>query len=243
MTVRVVVVDDHPVVRSGVVAVLDGLDGGDASPEQVIPARSDAPAGAGVAGRTPSPGVDAQRQQLEIVGQAATGEEALVVVAATRPHVVLCDLRLGPGMDGVAVTRALASTPSPPAVVILTTYDHDVDIVRAVEAGAAGYLLKDASPQQIAAAVVAAAAGETVLSAEMTQRVIHTMRHRSAGLSPRELDVLRLVAQGLSNRETAAQLFVSEATVKSHLIHAFGKLGVDSRTAAVAAARSAGLID
>ena len=240
MTVRVVVVDDHPVVRSGVVAVLDGLDGGDGvleSPESV------SPEGAQVADRAGSPrgGTGADRR-LEIVGQAATGEEALDVVAATRPDVVLCDLRLGAGMDGVAVTRALASTPDPPAVVILTTYDHDVDIVRAVEAGAAGYLLKDATPHQIAAAV-AAAAGETILSAELTQRVIHTMRHRSAGLSPRELDVLRLVAQGLSNRETAAQLFVSEATVKSHLIHAFGKLGVDSRTAAVAAARSAGLID
>ncbi len=270
MPVRVVVVAAHPVVRSGVVAVLDGLDGSGGSPRPVRPAPSGAdgsvgvgPTGMGATGVAATgdsargearrleiadgagPPRDATRgdRRLEIVGQAATGEEALDVVAATRPDVVLCDLRLGAGMDGVAVTRALASTPDPPAVVILTTYDHDVDIVRAVEAGAAGYLLKDASPHQIAAAVVAAAAGETILSAELTQRVIHTMRHRSAGLSPRELDVLRLVAQGLSNRETAAQLFVSEATVKSHLIHAFGKLGVDSRTAAVAAARSAGLID
>lgn len=215
MTVRVVIVDDHPVVRSGLAALLDGLE---------------------------HPGPDGSRR-LEIVGEAATGEEALAVVARAHPDVVLCDLRLGEGMDGVAVTRALAGTPSPPAVVILTTYDHDADIVRAVEAGAAGYLLKDASPREIAAAVTGAAAGETVLSVAMTQRVIHTMRHRRAGLTPRELDVLRLVADGLSNRDTAARLFVSEATVKSHLIHAFEKLGVDSRTAAVAAARAAGLLE
>lgn len=207
MTVRVLIVDDHPVVRSGLVALLG--------------AQSD----------------------LEIVGEAASGEEAVRLAAETAPEVVLCDLRLGAGMDGVAVTRALAGLAASPAVVILTTYDHDVDIVRAVEAGAAGYLLKDAAPAEISAAVTQAAAGETILSPDLTERVIHTMRNRTAGLSARELDVLRLVAEGLSNRDTAARLFVSEATVKSHLIHVFSKLGVDSRTAAVAAARAAGLID
>ncbi|GMA21490.1 response regulator transcription factor [Arsenicicoccus piscis] len=207
MTVRVLIVDDHPVVRSGLVALLG------AQPD------------------------------LEIVGESASGEEAVQLAAQTAPEVVLCDLRLGAGMDGVAVTRALAGLAASPAVVILTTYDHDVDIVRAVEAGAAGYLLKDAAPAEIAAAVTQAAAGETILSPDLTERVIHTMRNRTAGLSARELDVLRLVAQGLSNRDTAARLFVSEATVKSHLIHVFSKLGVDSRTAAVAAARAAGLID
>lgn len=204
---RVLIVDDHPVVRAGLQALLEA------------------------------------RPELEVVAQAEDGDSALAAAAAYRPDVVLCDLRLGEGMDGVAITRALTSGPAPtPAVLILTTYDHDADIVRAVEAGAAGYLLKDTAIEQLAAAVTAAAAGETVLSPSMTERVMASMRTRRAGLSDRELEVLRLVAQGLSNREVAKVLFVSEATVKTHLNHAFGKLGVESRTAAVAAGRAAGLI-
>lgn len=206
--IRILIVDDHPVVRAGLRTLLDG------------------------------------RAELVVVAEAGDGESALRAAADHRPDVVLCDLRLGPGMDGVAVTCALAASPvTPPAVVILTTYDHDADIVRAVEAGAAGYLLKDAATDELVAAIVAAAAGETVLSPTMTARMIATIRTRRAGLSDRELDVLRLVADGLSNREIAKTLFVSEATVKTHLNHAFGKLGVDSRTAAVAAARSAGLVE
>lgn len=206
--VRLLIVDDHPVVRAGLRALLDA------------------------------------RPELDVVAQAGDGVAALAAVAAHRPDVVLCDLRLGEGMDGVAITRALRERPAPqPAVVILTTYDHDADIVRAVEAGAAGYLLKDAAPEEIVAAVVGAAAGETVLSPTMTRRVVATMRTRQAALSDRERDVLALVARGLSNRAVSKELFVSEATVKSHLNHAYGKLGVDSRTAAVAAARAAGLID
>lgn len=206
--IRILIVDDHPVVRAGLRTLLDG------------------------------------RAELVVVAEAGDGESALRAAADHRPDVVLCDLRLGPGIDGVAVTRALAASPvTPPAVVILTTYDHDADIVRAVEAGAAGYLLKDAATDELVAAIVAAAAGETVLSPTMTARMIATIRTRRAGLSDRELDVLRLVADGLSNREIAKTLFVSEATVKTHLNHAFGKLGVDSRTAAVAAARSAGLVE
>lgn len=205
--VRVVIVDDHPIVRAGLRALLDARD------------------------------------ELTIIGEAANGEEALAVVPVLAPQVVLCDLRLGAGMDGVGVTRALREAVGAPEVIILTTYDHDADIVRAVEAGAAGYLLKDAAPEDIAAAVVGAARGETVLSAAMTQRVVASMRTRRSALSERELEVLRLVATGLGNRAIARQMFVSEATVKSHLNHAFGKLGVDNRTAAVAAARSAGLID
>jgi len=203
--IRVVLVDDHPIVRSGLRAVL------------------------------------AARPELEVVGEAASGEEALGVVAATSPDVVLADLRLGPGMDGVALTRAVAEQT---AVVILTTYDHDLDIVRAVEAGAAGYLLKDAPTDAIVAALTDAAAGRTVLSPEQTQRVVDTMRQgRRPALSDRERDVLELVAQGHSNREIAKALFLSEATVKTHLVHCYGKLGVESRTAAVARARELGLLE
>lgn len=205
--IRILIVDDHPVVRAGLRTLLDG------------------------------------RAEIDVVAEAQDGVSALRVAAECWPDVVLCDLRLGAGIDGVAVTRALADGPRAPAVVILTTYDHDADIVRAVEAGAAGYLLKDAATDELVAAIVAAAAGETVLSPTMTERMIATFRTRRAGLSERELDVLRLVAEGLSNREIAKGLFVSEATVKTHLNHAFGKLGVDSRTAAVAAARAAGLVE
>ena len=206
--IRVLIVDDHPIVRAGLQTLLDA------------------------------------RPELEVVAQAGDGPSALAAAAEHQPDVVLCDLRLGEGMDGVAITRALTSKgASQPAVLILTTYDQDVDIVRAVEAGAAGYLLKDAAVDELVAAVVAAAAGETVLSPTMTQRMIATIRTRRAGLSERELEVLRLVASGLSNRSVAKTLFVSEATVKTHLNHAFSKLGVDNRTAAVATARSAGLIE
>lgn len=207
--VSVLIVDDHPVVRSGLVALLSSAEA------------------------------------IDVVGQASTGAEAIAQADRLRPDVVLCDLRLTPGgsgIDGVDVTKALSGSEGI-AVVILTTYDHDVDIVRAVEAGAAGYLLKDADPEEIIEAVQRAARGETVLSDQLTQRVVDTMRTQRVSLSARELDVLRHVADGASNREIAKALFLSEATVKTHLNHTFTKLGVDSRTAAVAAARSAGLID
>lgn len=205
--VKVLIVDDHPVVRAGLRTLL------------------------------------AARPELEVIAEAGDGASALARAAEHRPDVVLCDLRLGAGPDGVAITRTLTTGPPPvPAVLILTTYDHDADIVRAVEAGAAGYLLKDVGIDELVAAVLAAAAGETVLSPSMTERMIATFRTRSAGLSERELEVLRLVAQGLSNKHIAKALFISEATVKTHLNHAFTKLGVDNRTAAIAAARAAGMI-
>lgn len=205
MTVRVLVVDDHPVVRAGIVALLGSQPG------------------------------------LMIVGQAASGEEALELSARLSPDVLLCDLRLGGGIDGVDVVRAVRRDGAA-EVVILTTYDHDADIVRAVEAGAAGYLLKDAAPDQIARAILRAAAGELVLGPQLEQRVVDAMRTRRTGLSAREVEVLELVGAGLSNREIARRLFLGEATVKTHLNHAFGKLGADNRTAAVAKARAAGLI-
>ncbi|WP_370614653.1 response regulator [Mumia qirimensis] len=204
--VDVVLVDDHPVVRAGLRALL-GASG-----------------------------------SVRVVGEASSGDEALGVVTRTRPQVVLMDLRLGAGMDGVAATSALRRQADPPYVLILTTYDTDADILRAVEAGAAGYLLKDTPPDQLVQAVVRAAAGETVLAAVVQQRLVDRLQNPSLELSARELEVLAKVADGMSNREAARALFISEATVKSHLVHVFGKLGVDSRTGAVAAARDAGLL-
>ena len=205
--IRVVLVDDHPVVRSGLRALLDGEPG------------------------------------IEVVGAAASREEALALAAETRPDVVLCDLRLGEGRDGVGVTEALRRRPDGPAVLILTTYDNDSDIARAVLAGAAGYLLKDASPEQIAAGVADAAAGRLVLSADLERRVADRLVRGVPALSEREVEVLRLLADGLTNREIARRLFVSESTIKTHLVHAFAKLDAPSRTAAVARAREHGLID
>ncbi len=203
--IRVLLVDDHPVVRSGLAALLGGEPG------------------------------------IEVVGAAASGEEALELAADLVPDVVLCDLRLGPGIDGVAVTSALRERGI--AVLILTTYDNDSDIARAVLAGAAGYLLKDAEPQDILTGIADAAAGRLVLSREMEGRVVERMTQGVPTLSARELDVLRLVAEGVTNRGIAKRLFISEGTVKTHLVHAFAKLGAESRTAAVAAARRHGLLD
>lgn len=205
-TVRVVVVEDHPVTRMGVVALLG------------------------------------QDERIEVVGEAGAGEDALGVVAREHPDVVVTDLRLGDGLDGVGVTSAVRGTRPAPAVLVLTTYDTDRDIVRAVEAGAAGYLLKDADPARITDAVIRAAAGETVLSPDLAQRVVARISRPQADLSPREVEILNAVARGLSNREIARALVISEATVKTHLVHVFTKLDVDSRTAAVARAREEGVI-
>lgn len=234
MTVRVLLVDDHPVVRSGLRAVLEATS------------------------------------RVEVVGEASSGEQALALVPSVSPDVVLMDLNLGDGLDGVATTQRILAggsgsgsgsgggsgggggaadgptpqgVPRPPAVLILTTYDHDADIVRAVEAGASGYLLKDATPEAIADAVAAAARGETVLASGLAQRLVQRMRAPAEPtLTPRELEVLRLVAQGASNRAIAKAMFVSEATVKTHLVHAYDKLGVDNRTAAVTTARERGML-
>lgn len=206
MTIRVLVVDDHPVVRAGLVALIGAQPG------------------------------------LEVVGEATSGREAIARSAELSPDVLLCDLRLGEGVDGVGVVTALRQAPDAPEVLILTTYDEDADIVRAVEAGAAGYLLKDADTAAIVDAVAAAARGGLVLGHAMERRVVAAMRTRRSGLSEREREVLGLVAEGLSNKEIAKRLFVGEATVKTHLNHAFTKLDVDNRTAAVAKARAAGIV-
>lgn len=204
--VRVVLVDDHPVVRAGILGML------------------------------------AAESDIEVVGEAGTGREALQVVAAAGPDVVLMDLRM-PDLDGVEATRALRATVHPPRVVILTTYDTDADILRAVEAGATGYLLKDAPRQELAEAVRAAARGETVLSPPVAAKLVSRMRGADApALTSREIDVLDLVARGLTNGQIGRALLIAEATVKTHLLRAFAKLGVDDRTAAVTTAISMGII-
>jgi DNA-binding NarL/FixJ family response regulator len=205
-TVRVLVVDDHPVVRGGVVGWL------------------------------------AAQPDLEVVGEAADGLEALAAVAEHRPDVVLMDLRM-PRLDGVGATARIAAAHPGVRVLVLTTYDTDADIVRAVEAGATGYLLKDTPLPQLAEAVRAAARGETVLAPPVAARLVSRLRAPAADApTPRELEVLGGVARGLTNAEIGRALFIGEATVKTHLLRLFGKLGVDDRTRAVMVAVERGLL-
>ncbi|GAA1737940.1 response regulator transcription factor [Isoptericola hypogeus] len=171
---------------------------------------------------------------IEVVGQASSGEEALGEVARAAPDVVVMDLELGEGMDGVAATRAVrAARPNLP-VLVFSAYDTDADVVRVVDAGAIGYVLKDAPPAEIFAAVRGAVAGHSVLSPPVASRLLQQTRNPAGALTPREAELLTLLAQGLSNRELGRRLFISEATVKTHLVHVYAKLGVDSRAAAVA---------
>ncbi|MCX4750183.1 response regulator transcription factor [Kitasatospora sp. NBC_01287] len=208
--IRVLLVDDHPVVRRGLRAMVEELP------------------------------------ELAAVGEAGDGAEALrlldVLPAHERPDVVLMDLQMGTGMHGVEATRRINALPDPPAVLILTTYSTDADILAAVEAGATGYLLKDAPPQELVAAVQAASRGETVLAPPVAARLLGRVRAGRPTLSPREAEILQLLAEGLANRQISKRLFISEATVKTHLVHVYEKLGVDSRTAAIAAGLSSGLI-
>ncbi|GAA0688149.1 response regulator transcription factor [Kitasatospora atroaurantiaca] len=206
--IRVLLVDDHPVVRRGLRAMVDDLP------------------------------------ELEAVGEAADGVAALKVLEELeqRPDVVLMDLQMGTGMHGVEATRRITALPDPPAVLILTTYSTDADILAAVEAGATGYLLKDAPPEDVAAAVRAASRGETVLAPPVAARLLGRVRAGRPTLSPREAEILQLLAEGLANRQISKRLFISEATVKTHLVHIYDKLGVDSRTAAIAAGLTSGLI-
>ncbi|MEV5747216.1 response regulator transcription factor [Actinoallomurus sp. NPDC052308] len=202
--IKVLLVDDHPVVREGLRGMLSAED------------------------------------DLTVVAEAGGAAEAVTAVRAHEPDVVLMDLRM-PGGDGVeATSRVLAQRPQT-RVVVLTTYDTDADILRAVEAGAAGYLLKDASRHDLAQAVRAAARGETVLAPSVAAKLVSRMRS-PVELSRREIDVLRLVARGRTNAEIGRELLISEATVKTHLLRAFGKLGVSDRTAAVTAAIERGIL-
>lgn len=207
MTVRIVVVDDHPVVRDGVASMLAAV------PDFVV------------------------------VGDADSGPAAVELAADLAPDVVVMDLRM-PGGSGVDAVRELAHRRVRSAVLVLTTYDTDSDIVAAIEAGATGYLLKDAPVDQLIAAVRATAAGETFLSPAVAARLASHVRapRRAAVLSSREREVLALVAEGTSNREIARALFVSEATVKTHLVHVYDKLGAGDRAAAVARAYDLGIL-
>ncbi|MEV0405507.1 response regulator transcription factor [Actinoallomurus sp. NPDC050550] len=202
--IKVLLVDDHPVVREGLRGMLSAED------------------------------------DLTVVAEAGGAAEAVAAVRAHEPDVVLMDLRM-PGGDGVEATaRVLVQRPQT-RVVVLTTYDTDADILRAVEAGAAGYLLKDASRHDLAQAVRAAARGETVLAPSVAAKLVSRMRS-PVELTRREIDVLRLVARGRTNAEIGKELLISEATVKTHLLRAFGKLGVSDRTAAVTAALERGIL-
>jgi DNA-binding NarL/FixJ family response regulator len=206
LTVRVLIADDHPLVRTGLLALFD---------------------------------TDAD---IEVVAAVGTTAEAVTEAARLHPDVVLMDLQFRRAFEGAAATRELRALDDPPAVLILTNFDTDSDIVTAVESGAAGYLLKDAPPEEITAAIHAAAAGQTALAPAVATRLVSRMQQSRTSLSPRELEVLDLVAEGRSNTEIARRLHLSETTVKSHLAHIYPKLGVSSRTAAVAAAREAGFI-
>jgi DNA-binding NarL/FixJ family response regulator len=196
--IRVLLVDDHPVVRAGLIGILDGEDG------------------------------------IEVAGEAGSAAEAVTAARAVRPDVVLMDLRM-PGGDGVSATAAVLKAVPATRVVVLTTYENDTDILRAIEAGATGYLLKDAARADLVNAIRSAARGETVLAPTVATRIVDRMRRPlpADALSPREVEVLHLVARGLSNGEIGRELSISEATVKTHLLRTFNKLGVSDRTAAV----------
>jgi DNA-binding NarL/FixJ family response regulator len=239
--IRLLIVDDHPVVR-------DGLSG-----------------------------MFSSAAEVEVVGEAGDGEEAIRLAAALRPDAILMDLRM-PGMDGVAAITKLASRGNPARVLVLTTYDTDGYVLSAIEAGATGYLLKDAPRDELLRAVRAAARGEAVLAPSVAARLMSKFRepgHADTGASPgsavsqrgagaagpvpggagsplggpggealsqRELEILELVASGTTNREAAARLYISEATVKTHLLHIYAKLGVNDRAAAVAEGYNRGLL-
>ncbi|MFE5902298.1 response regulator [Streptomyces sp. NPDC056488] len=204
-SVRILLCDDHAVVRAGLLALL---------------------------GSTPD---------IDVVGEAGSGEEAVATAAKLKPDVVLMDLQLGAGIDGVEATRRIA--PTGVHVLVLTTYDTDADITRAIEAGATGYLLKAERPEELFAAIHAAAQGRTALSPPVASRVMDRMRGAAApSLTDRERDILGQLGRGLGNREIARALFISEATVKTHLGRIYAKLGVDTRAGAVAVAKERRLL-
>ncbi len=199
--IRIVLVEDHPVVRAGLRALIGGQD------------------------------------DLAVVADADALQQALIAVTDERPDVVLMDLNLGDGQPGgVEVTVALRALPNPPEVLVLTTYDTESDILRVLEAGARGYLLKDAPPDELFAGIRSTARGETVLAPSVAATLVRRTTPGAATITEREVEVLELLSRGLGNKKIARELFVSEATVKSHLSHIYTKLAVDTRAGAVAAA-------
>ncbi|MEO3826740.1 response regulator transcription factor [Actinomadura sp. B10D3] len=201
---RIIVVDDHTVMRAGLVALL------------------------------------AAEPTIEIVGEAGDGREAVALARRLRPDVALLDLRM-PVLDGVAATAEIGAAGT--RVLVLTTYDTDTEIERAIEAGAIGYLLKDTTREQLVDAIHAAARGETVLAPRVAEKLVARMRRpEPAALTAREIDVLRAVADGLSNAEIGRRLVIAEATVKTHLLRVFAKLDVSDRTRAVVVAMDRGLL-
>nr|BFE31948.1 response regulator transcription factor [Actinomadura rugatobispora] len=179
---------------------------------------------------------------FEVLAEAANGREAVALAADLRPDVILMDLRM-PGGSGVEAITEITERGLPSKVLVLTTYDTDSDTIPAIEAGATGYLLKDAPRDELFNAVRAAAEGRTVLSPAIASRLVNRVRAPQTGtLSAREIEVLRLVAKGTGNREIAAELFISQATVKTHLTHIYAKLGVKDRAAAVASAYDQGIL-
>jgi DNA-binding NarL/FixJ family response regulator len=173
---------------------------------------------------------------LRVVAEAASGEEAVQRAQEHAPAVVVMDLAMGAGMDGIEAIRRIREGNSSQAILVFTTYDSDADIVRAVDAGAMGYLLKDAAPEEIFAAIRGAVQGRSVMSPPVASRLFQQLRNPEEILTPREAELLSLLTEGLSNRELGRRLFISEATVKTHLAHIYAKLGVDTRAAAIATA-------
>ena len=211
--IRVLLADDHEIVRLGLRAVLESAD------------------------------------DIEVIGEVATAEAAIAAAQAGGIDVILMDLRFGPGVEGTRLATGADATAEikrtmekPPHVLVVTNYDTDADILGTIEAGALGYLLKDAPPEELLAAVRSAAEGDSTLSPTVANRLMTRVRTPRTSLTPRELEVLKLVASGSSNREIGRTLLLSEATVKSHLVHIYDKLGVRSRTSAVAAARKQGVL-
>jgi DNA-binding NarL/FixJ family response regulator len=203
---RILLADDHPIVRSGLAGML------------------------------------ADQPDLELVGEAGNGREAAELAERLTPDLVLMDLRM-PELDGVEATRRIRALRPDARVLVLTTYDTDSDILRAIEAGATGYILKDAPREELYRAIRAAARGESVLAPSVAARLLGRVRSPGAGaLSARELEVLGLVARGRSNKDIARELWIGEATVKSHLVHIYQKLDVEDRTSAVTVALERGLL-
>ena len=205
-TIRILITDDHPVVREGLAGML------------------------------------AEQPDFEVVGLAADGEAAVTLHHTLTPDVTLMDLQM-PGLDGVGAIETIQAQHPAAHILVLTTYDADADILRAIEAGATGYLLKDAPREELFRAIRATAAGESVLAPAVAARLMTRVRAPAEeNLSAREIEVLQLVAKGSSNKQVGKALHISTATVKTHLIHIYSKLGVDDRTAAVTTAIEKGII-